>query len=280
VTRRELLQSGESVHYRKTTVQNMQSPSQSSSTLQTADRALQILQQFRQPGEVLAVGELASRLGLHRSTTSRLVSTLRARGFLEGARGEAVRLGPEAVRIGRLALAGRQLVVVAQPVMDRLAKETGEAVTLAMPSGEQVLTVAESGGSYFVSSGQWVGVVTPAHCAADGKVLLAFGAIIRPNGVLSALTARTVTDPEVLESELAAVRARGYAVARGELEDGLNGLAVPVRDGPEPHRTCAAALCISGPAYRMERRSEPSDVRACQEAVEEIEQRLGAPSPA
>src|SRR5215831_11446103 len=113
---------GEGVHYRKTIVQNMQSPTQSSSTLQTADRALQILQQFQQAGEVLAVGELASRLGLHRSTASRLVSTLRARGFLEGAPGEAVRLGPEAVRIGRLALAGRQLIVIAQPVMDRLAK--------------------------------------------------------------------------------------------------------------------------------------------------------------
>ena len=110
----------------------------SSSTLQTADRALQILQQFQQTGEVLTVGELASRLSLHRSTASRLVSTLRARGFLEGAPGEAVRLGPEAVRIGRLALAGRQLIIIAQPVMDRLAKETGEAVTLAMPSGEQV----------------------------------------------------------------------------------------------------------------------------------------------
>lgn len=264
------------MHYRKTTVQNVQS----SSTLQTADRALRILQEFRQPGEVLAVGELASRLGLHRSTTSRLVSTLRARGFLEGAPGEAVRLGPEAVRIGRLALAGRQLIVIAQPVMDRLAKQAGEAVTLAMPSGEQVLTVAESSGSYFVSSGQWIGVKTPAHCAADGKVLLAFGAITRPNGVLSALTSRTISDPGVLETELAAVRARGYAVARGELEDGLNGLAVPVRDGPEMNRACAAALCLSGPAYRMERRSEPSDVRACLEAAEEIEQRLGAPSPA
>jgi DNA-binding IclR family transcriptional regulator len=204
------------------------------------------------------------------------VSTLRARGFLEGARGEAVRLGPEAVRIGRLALAGRQLIVIAQPVMDRLAKETGEAVTLAMPSGEQVLTVAESSGSYFVSSGQWIGVKTPAHCAADGKVLLAFGAIIRPNEVFSAPTSRTITDPGVLETELAAVRARGYAIARGELEDGLNGLAVPVRDGTE----CAAALCLSGPAYRMERRSEPADVRACLEAAAEIEQRLGAPSPA
>jgi hypothetical protein len=30
----------------------------------------------------------------------------------------------------------------------------------------------------------------------------------------------------------------------------------------------------------MERRSEPSDVRACLEAAEEIERRLSAPSPA
>lgn len=254
----------------------MQSPTQSSSTLQTADRALQILQQFQHAGEVLAVGELASRLGLHRSTASRLVSTLRARGFLEGAPGEAVRLGPEAVRIGKLALAGRQLIAIAQPVMDRLAKETGEAVTLAMPSGEQVLTVAESGGSYFVSSGHWVGVKTPAHCAADGKVLLAFGAITPPTGELDALTSRTITDPGTLATELAAVRARGYAVAHGELEDGLNGLAAPVRDGTG----CAAALCISGPDYRMNRRSESSDARACLAAADEIEQLLGTPRPA
>jgi DNA-binding IclR family transcriptional regulator len=178
------------------------------------------------------------------------------------------------MRIGRLAHDG--LVAVAQPVMDRLARATGESVTLAMPAGDQVLTVAESGGSYFVSSGHWTGVKTPAHCAADGKVLLAFGAIFPPNGVLSALTSRTITDPGVLATELAAVRASGYAVARGELEDGLNGLAVPVRDGT----ACAAALCLSGPAYRMERRSESSDVRACLEATEEIERLLGAPRPA
>jgi DNA-binding IclR family transcriptional regulator len=249
----------------------MQSASQSSSTLQTADRALQILQQFQHAGEALTVSELADRLGLHRSTASRLVSTLRARGFLERGPDEAVRLGLEAMRIGRLALAGRQLVAVAQPVMDRLAQATGESVTLAMPAGDQVQTVAESGGSYFVSSGHWVGVKTPAHCAADGKVLLAFGAIFRPNEALFALTSRTITDPGVLATELAAVRARGYAVARGELEDGLNGLAVPVHDGT----TCAAALCVSGPAYRMERRSESSDVRACQRSAEEIEQLLG-----
>ena len=51
---------------------------------------------------------------------------------------------------------------------------------------------------------------------------------------------------------------------------------MPVRDGD----SCAAALCMSGPDYRMNRRSETADARACLEAVDEIEQMLGAPRPA
>src|SRR2546430_10143097 len=65
------------------------------------------------------------------------------------------------------------------------------------------------------------------------------------------------------------VRARGYAMARGELEDGLTGLAVPVWDG----NSCAAALCISGPDYRMNRRSETADAHACLEAGERVRDR-------
>src|SRR4030081_2552950 len=118
-------------------MQIMQHPS--SATLQTADRALQVLQQFRLPGEALTVSGLATSLGLHRSTTSRLVSTLEARGFLERAGGEGVRLGPGAARRRGIAVAGRELLVVAKPIMERLATETGESVTLAVPAGTEVL---------------------------------------------------------------------------------------------------------------------------------------------
>jgi DNA-binding IclR family transcriptional regulator len=240
--------------------------------LQTADRALRILLEFRAPGETLTVSELTARLGLHRSTTSRLVSTLEARGFLARVPGEGIGLGPEAARLGRLALAGRDLAAIARPVLDELAARTGEAVTLAVAAGGQVLTVAESAGRHFISSRNWVGVRTSPHCCSDGKVLLAFGALTPPGGGLERLTKRTITDPDALEDELAAVRKRGFAVARGELEDGLQGLAVPVfEDG-----RCVAALCISGPEYRLSGGFELLLAPECRAAAAALESTLAS----
>src|ERR671933_2847990 len=123
------------------------------STLQTADRALRVLQLFAAPGEALTVTAIAERLQLNRSTASRLVGTLAARGFLErSGPQDLVRLGPELARLGRVALAGRELVSVAKPLMARLAARTGETVTLGVPAGDQVLNAAQSDGRHFVSS--------------------------------------------------------------------------------------------------------------------------------
>jgi DNA-binding IclR family transcriptional regulator len=242
-------------------------------TLQTADRALQVLQQFRAQAEGLTVTEIASRLGLHRSTASRLVSTMEARGFLErDAVGSLLRLGPEVARIGRIALAGRELVTVARPVLDGLAAETGETATLAVPMDAQVMTVAQADGSYFVSSGNWVGVRTPMHCAADGKVLLAFdGAQANLDG-LSKPTKRTIVDPKLLARELEAVRRRGFAVAEGELEEGLVGVAVPVFEAG----SCIAALCVSGPEYRLNGKAARRLAPRCVARAQQLERSLGA----
>ena len=247
-----------------------------SARLQTADRALQVLQQFRTQADGLRVSEIAARLGLHRSTASRLVSTLEARGFLErDATGGLLRLGPEAARIGRVAVAGRELVTVAGPVLNGLAAETGETVTLAVPTDGQVATVAQADGSYFVSSGNWVGVRTPLHCAADGKVLLAFdGARLGRTG-LARRTKRTIVDLKVLTRELASVRRRGFAVAEGELEEGLVGVAVPVWEAG----SCIAALCVSGPEYRLDGKTARGLAPKCLASAKELERLLGAPGP-
>jgi DNA-binding IclR family transcriptional regulator len=240
-------------------------------TLRTADRALQILQQFRRPGQAWTVSAIAEQLGLHRSTASRLISTLLARGFLERAGGEGLRLGPEAIRLGTIAIAGSELMAVAAPVIEALAQHTGEAVTLAVASGGQVLTVAEAPGRHFVSSRDWIGVATPAHCTADGKVLLAYGALAPVTGQPQPLTPATIVDATALEQELAVVRRRGWATAHGELELGLYGVAAPVHSGER----CVAALCISGPEYRFSGTFEDRLAPRCLEAAGQLRRRLG-----
>jgi IclR family acetate operon transcriptional repressor len=240
-------------------------------TLRTADRALRVLQEVGAADQALTVGGVAERLGIHRSTVSRLVGTLEARGFLERS-GERLRLGAEVARLGRVAQAGRELASVARPLADRLADETGETVTLAVPAGDRVLSVVQSDGRHFVTSGRWVGVQTASHCCSDGKVLLAFGALALPPGRLRRYARDTIVDRRALTRELERIRGQGFAVSVSELEDGLAGLAVPVRDGG----ACIAALCISGPAYRLDRDAIATFAPACRGAARELEERLGA----
>jgi IclR family transcriptional regulator, acetate operon repressor len=137
------------------------------------------------------------------------------------------------------------------------------AVTLGVPANDQVVTVAQVEGNHFVSSGSWIGVHTPLHCAADGEILLAFDGVRPASGKLVARTERTIRDRGALARELAAVRRRGFATARGELEAGLVGIAAPVRDGG----SCIAAMCLSGPEYRLDAEATERLVPRCRERM-------------
>lgn len=241
--------------------------------LQTADRALQVLQLFATPGETISVADVARRLALHRSTASRLVSTLEARGFLERRTlSGPLNLGSEVARLGRLALGARDLVGLSRPLLTQLSAQTGETATLGVPAGDRVAIVGQSHGRHHVTSGNWVGVRSPPHCCSDGKVLLAYGAVARTGGPLPQLAANTIVDHRELSRELEVVRQRGFAVAEGELEDGLVGVAVPVRD----NGICVAALCVSGPRYRLDAHAIEKFVPVCRSAADELEARLGS----
>jgi IclR family transcriptional regulator, acetate operon repressor len=210
--------------------------------LQTVDRALQILGLFAFPGESLSVSELARRLGLHRSTASRLAATLQSRGFLRRDGADGLELGPELIRLGLIALAGRFRIKTAEAVMHRLAEDVRETVTLAAPVAGAVVTIAHVDGPHFISSSNWIGVHAPPHACSDGKVLLAFGALSRPRPPLERLAHKTITD-----------------------------CAVPVRE----YGRCVAALCVSGPSYRLDYAAAQRLAPLCRDAATEIEREWG-----
>lgn len=216
-------------------------------TYQSADRVLALLKSFDDTRSELGVAEFARLLGVHKSTASRLAAALERAGFLTRY-GKRYRLGVEIIRLGALALHSFDLVATMQPAMEKLSQRTGETVNLAVPDGSDILNVAEVPSTYILnSSGGWIGRRTRPHAVANGKVLLAHGALPLPE-VLERYTPATITSLDALATELAAVRRAGFAKAVAELEEGLVAVAAPVFG---PDGSVVAAVSISGPEYRM-----------------------------
>ena len=144
------------------------------------------------------------------------------------------------------------LRAAAQPVLEHLAAQSRETVNLAVLDGDEAVNVEQIDGPHLVRDNNWIGRRTPLHCVANGKVLVAWQSPANLERVLSQplvrFTSRTITDPRLLREELARVRTHGYATALGEIEDGLNAVAAPVRAASGE---IVAAISVSGPAYRV-----------------------------
>jgi IclR family acetate operon transcriptional repressor len=219
----------------------------SESGTQAIDRAAELLVRVLESGEPLAVGELAAHSGLPKSTTSRLVGALERSGLVQRSADHGrLSAGPVLLRFAHRD-GGQILVELAEPVLEHLARETGETINLAVPGPLGAEHLSQHDSEHFVAVTNWVGRRVPHHVAANGKVFMAFGAASVPER-LERFTPRTITNRSVLESELASVRARGYGTAVDELELGLAAVAAPVRNADGD---VVAALSISGPKSRL-----------------------------
>src|SRR5438128_137309 len=187
---------------------------------QAIDRAAELLVRVLESGRPLAVGELAARSGLPKSTTSRLVGALERRGLVQRSvdRGR-LSPGPVLLRFAHHD-GGQSLVELAAPVLERLAAETRETINLAVPGPLGAEHLDQRDSEHLVGVPNWVGRRCPRHVAANGKVFMAFGAAPIPRR-LERFTERTIINRARLEGELERVRARGYATAVDELELGL-----------------------------------------------------------
>src|SRR5690348_16057307 len=124
----------------------------SNAHVQSVDRAARILLALGDGGERVTVTGLADQLGVHKSTVSRLVSTLARHDLLEVGHADdgGLRLGSALRRLVHHAGDAVDLPALAQPVIDRLSATTGELVTLAVPRGADAITVAQSASSHVV----------------------------------------------------------------------------------------------------------------------------------
>jgi DNA-binding IclR family transcriptional regulator len=245
---------------------------------QAVSRALAVLGALERPPLEHGLSELAAGLGMSKATVLRLLRTLEREGFVARA-GErhGYRLGPALIRLGVVARRASTLQVVARPVLERLAAETGETVTLETLAGDEALILDEVRGRYLVSTAPEIGTRWPAHATSTGKVLLAARDADRPAddaAPLPRLAPNTITSRAQLASELAEVRRRGYAIAAEELEPGFIAIGAPVTGAGGQ---VVAAISVAGPLTRLDAERVPPLVALVRGAAAEISRHLGAP---
>ena len=245
--------------------------------VRSVDRAASLLLALGESQGEVGVTELARRLGLHKSTASRLLATLERRGLVEQDEETGkYRLGLVVIRLAERAERTLDLRGIALPELERLARLSHETAGLGVLDGDQVLFVAQADGPSLVAVGDWTGRASTLHANASGKVLLASLAerevlrIVRRG--LTRYTDHTITDLEPLLEELARVRRRGYATAISELEQGLHAVAAPVHDA---RGRVIAAVEVWGPAFRLNLRRVPELAVQAREAAAAITTRLG-----
>ena len=125
--------------------------------------------------------------------------------------------------------------------------KTGECAHLAIQAQRQALYIDQVESTAALRVESEIGTLSPLHCTALGKVMLAFGECRMPDEFRS-FTHRTVTDPSTLQAQLAQTAKRGFAIDDEEYNYGVRCVAAPVYD----HRgVLVGAIGISGPAGRV-----------------------------
>lgn len=199
------------------------------------ERAAAILRLLAEENVPIGLAQISAALSLAKGTVHGILRTLEDVGFVEQDQANGpYRVATEVFRLGWTKLDQNELRSKALNWTDALAARTGESARVAAFHGGHAEVAHHvfrpDGGTQVLVTGSLV----PLHAGSLGKVLLAFdpgAARSVANQPLTALTNRTITDPTVLQRELAAIRDLGWAGSIGEVEPGIAGIAAPIRDG-------------------------------------------------
>jgi IclR family acetate operon transcriptional repressor len=239
--------------------------------------AIAVLRSFTADEPLLGVTEIANRVGLHKSTVSRILATFEQEHLVErDAETRRFRLG-----LGLIAVAGPLLAEleerrVAYPVLRELSEQTGETSALMVWSGDESICVEQIASHHQIKHTTPLGARYNDALSASVQVFLARESEAR---VRSLLSSGAISYPGLDESSLDAYLVRlkddvrrGWAINYGETSIDEVGLAAPVYD----HRgEVVAAVLIPAPRFRVSQERLQALGESCAAAAGKVTARLG-----
>ena len=242
-------------------------------------RAAKLLECFSPDKPALTNSQLAKMLGLHKSTTTRLLYSLEEAGFLrKDPKTREYSLSYRLFRIGSVYINQIGFRTEARPLLSELASTFQETVHLAVLNDFEVFYIDKVEGSQSVGMMSRIGNKSPAYCTGVGKVLLAH--LIEDDleryldtVELKRYTPNTITDPEELKLHLQRTCRQGYTIDDSEHEADIKCVAAPLHDAGG---NVVAGISIAVPGFRINReRMEKELLPAVVQTARNISARLG-----
>jgi IclR family acetate operon transcriptional repressor len=224
----------------------------------------------------LQLSELVELGGAPRATVIRLLGALEAARLILVDDKGAYRLGPKLATWGSLFLASVDTRRLAADILQKLAESCGETCHLAVRDDDLVIYIDKVDSPYSLRMVSRVGATAPLHSTSLGKAMLAHLPPIEVDRLLSGplerRTPNTITDRQMLHTELGRIRERGFAIDDVENEEGIRCVAAPVFD----HQGMViAAISVAGPTTRVTREGAETLALQVMEAAAELSRRHG-----
>lgn len=220
--------------------------------IQSALHAIAIIGQ-QQP---VGVSAIARALDLPKTTVHRVLKSLQAAGWIDAEPDEralwslTIKAG---LAVGPVEYATRHLRGAAFPIMEELRSRTGESIYLAIRDDNTLALIERLDGTKPISHAWPLLQRGPLHASSLGKSILAQLSVEEQDAYLGSTlqkhTSQTLIDPEMLRSDLALIRSRGFATSFRENWPNENGVGAAIRDSTG---LPTAAISISAPAERVD----------------------------
>lgn len=204
--------------------------------MSTLEKALRVLEAFKNSASGWGVRELAAHLGYNPATVQRVLQTLKKHGFIiQEADTRRYRLGNvyfDFVYILQNSLSAIQLV---RPFMNQLAEVTGETVHLNIIDRWERLCIDSIESTQRLRINMAVGERSPLYAGATSKCLIAFSPPEFIEQYLNEvefipMTKNTPQDKGAFRQELIEIRDKGYAVSLSERTEGIGSFSVPIKN--------------------------------------------------
>jgi IclR family KDG regulon transcriptional repressor len=219
------------------------------------ERVFAILEILADEREI-ALGDLAKRLFMSKSTIFRFLQTMKDLGYVnQNVSTQKYSLNTKLYGIASNALGTSDITKIANRYVHNLSKELRETVHIALLDEEskQIIYIYKENFNYSLTMMSQVGKKAPLHCTGLGKILLSYCDEQTVSQILDGyeyelFTSHTIKNEKMMRAELERIKDRGYAEDINEHEENVHCIAAPIFD---QFNNAVAAISVSWSEFRF-----------------------------